>query len=1053
MTALLSSLILPIAAAAAQPWLDPGQNSENREPSRTYTVPLADEKDALADELEPPSPYVKSLNGVWRFDWCGSVALKPEGFEAVGFDDSRWSEIDVPSCPEMRGWGAPQYTNIRYPFPARPPFVPETTNAVCSYRTTFVVPEGWGGREVFLRFEGVGSAATVWINGRKVGYTEDSYTPAEFNITRYIAPTNCLAVQVMQYCDGSYLEDQDFFRFYGIFRDVSIWSMPRGGIWDFRVATKLAEDFSFAEVSVEGIGGEWSATLYDAANNVVGELSGGRRLEVRNPRLWSAEDPYLYTFVLRAGEDIRSVKIGIREVRIDGSVIKVNGRPVKFHGVNRHETNPFNGRTVGRDEMLRDVLMFKRYNIDTVRTCHYPDHRLWYALCDKYGIYVMAEANVESHGIDASYRDTGRILGYRPEWRKAIVERNVRNALNWRNNPSVFAWSLGNESGAGENFAIAKAAVKEVDPTRPIHYEGFNEAMDMDARMYGSVDWTRSRAEFGAGRAGSCEQSYGGAPGRGHTASKPFFACEYSHAMGNALGNFQEYWDIFDVYDCMAGGCIWDWIDQSIWKELDRPGGDGRRERILAYGGDFDETPNDGPFCCNGLVGSDAGETPKLIEVAHVHRPLAIVPGADAATGRATLRNRFAFTRADEYDGKWELLENGRRIADGALTVPPVPPGACGEIALPRPDHFCAKPEAEYFYNVAFSLKRDEPWAGKGHVVARDQIPWRNAAADALSNEEPGVYAIAETEDAVSVSGEGVSAVFSRWSGTLEYLEMSGRRIIGESHSVSRNGMPRGPRLTCMRAFTDNDAWMRRDMYASGLSRLAYHCRGIEVSKLEGGLVKVSSLVKVTSGKSAGFMHKFIWTFLAGGRMKLETDAVPFGDFPGFLPRLGASMRLDPELENLEWYGRGPHENYVDRCTSAFFGVYRSTVSEQYVDYARPQECGSKTGTRWLEVTDGSGRGVRISGRTPFIFKALHYDWEDLEFARHVNGERRRSQPLRAQVDTLLDIDVGQMGLGGASCGPRPMDKYFLKPGPVSASFEISPASNASFSALSTAAR
>ena len=536
-------------AAEVNDWENLEVNSINRLPARTYAMPLADEKAAFSDALEPVTPYSVSLNGDWKIKWVGDPARRPLDFWKTDFDDADWATIDVPSCVEMRGYGSPIYTNIRYPHKNEWPKILDRDsgthdyNPVSSYRRTFVVPETWKDRKVILRFEGVGSAFYVWVNGKKVGYAEDSKLPSEFDITEFLnaSSTNLLAVQVFKWCDGSYLEDQDMFRYSGIFRDVTLWSMPKDGIWDFKVSEKLKVESGKckeASISIEGIDGEWVATLYDASRKPVATLNF--KLSTFNfpltslPRLWSAEDPYLYTLVVKKGSDIRAKKVGFKEQKIVGNTFLVNGMPVKMKGVNRHETNPENGRTVSRGDMLKDITLFKQFNINTVRTCHYPDHRLWYDLCDRYGVYVIAEANVEGH--EPGYGDKG--LGRFKEWDHSIVERNERHAVFYRNNPSVTMWSMGNETGHGDCFRHAIAAVKKIDPSRPVHWERGNKDADVDSTMYPSVEWVENRGKLGNEKPGATgmTEKYKTLEAE-HTAGKPFVMCEYAHAMGNAVGN------------------------------------------------------------------------------------------------------------------------------------------------------------------------------------------------------------------------------------------------------------------------------------------------------------------------------------------------------------------------------------------------------------------------------------------------------------------------------------------------------------------------------------
>ena len=1044
-------------AAEVNDWENPEVNSINRLSARTYAMPLADEQAAFSDALEPETPYKMSLNGDWRFSWVGDPARRPLDFWKADFDDADWATIDVPSCVEMRGYGSPIYTNIRYPHkdvsnPADKDFAKildrdsgtPDYNPVSSYRRTFAVPEAWKDRRVILRFEGVGSAFYVWVNGKKVGYAEDSKLPSEFDITEFLTAQNTLAVQVFKWCDGSYLEDQDMFRYSGIFRDVTLWSMPKDGIWDFKVSEKLKVESGKckdASISVDGIDGEWDATLYDASRKPVATLNF--KLSTFHfplsslPRLWSAEDPYLYTLVVKKGGDIRAKKVGFKEQRIVGNTFLVNGMPVKMKGANRHETNPENGRTVSLGDMLKDITLFKQFNINTVRTCHYPDHRLWYDLCDRYGVYVIAEANVEAH--EPGYGDRG--LGRFKEWDHSIVERNERNAVFYRNNPSVTMWSMGNETGHGDCFRHAIAAVKKIDPSRPVHWERGNEDADVDSSMYPSVEWVEKRGKLGNEKRGGAMSGEGGGEGyaiSGHTAGKPFIMCEYAHAMGNAVGNLKEYWDVIYAYPALIGGCIWDWVDQAIWKDTGRiDPKTGRHEHFLAYGGDFDDFPNDGPFCCNGIVDPLRNVSPKLVEVGHVYQNIVVerVTGnGEGVTGNGgtgfVLKNRHCFTDASQFDGRWTLLADGEKAGEGLFAVPSVAPLATGEFKIPELDAALATigKDKEVFVNFEFLTKTDAPWAKKGYAVARDQLLLNEKPATEEKPDGDAVTAHDEDGDEVTIERGKTYAVFSKKTGTLKLLVMRGATILSDFDGISA-----GPRLTCARAWTDNDRWAflggswkddrTKGFEGSGLTQLHYHPGRIVV---DGNVVRTK--VSVDGMKSAGFEHECEWTFASDGSVTLKNKVVPFGRMPNALLRLGLSLRLGRAYENMAWYGRGPWENYVDRKTASFVGLWRSTVTDQFVDYVRPQDCGMKCDVRWAEFTDRFGRGVKFSASEPLFVQALHYDWETLAYSRHINGQRRMHATLVPSEDVLLNLDVRQMGLGGASCGPAPMKKYLFDP-------------------------
>ncbi len=1038
------------STAAAHEWEDEQINAENREPARAAGFPLAKAEDALTPE-EPSTPYRVLLNGEWIYFWSGSPDDRPADFYKPGFDASRWFTIDVPSCVETRGYGIPIYTNVRYPHERKPPFIGTEYNPVSSYLKDFTVPEAWKGRPVFVRFDGVYSAFYLWVNGQYVGYSEDSKLPAEFNLTKYLKEgENRMAVEVYRWSDGSYLEDQDMFRFSGIYRDVSLFSPPAAELRDFWVTTDLDADYKNAvlglRVKARSLAGKAAtgtvkSQLFDAANKLAAALPEAAltlaadgsdavaqvELPVAAPRLWSAEDPYLYTLVMTftggdGSQDIRSCKVGFREVEIRDGKLLFNGKAIKFKGVNRHESDPANGRTLSRELMLKDILLFKQNNINTVRTSHYPNHYYWYQLCDRYGIYVVAEANVESHGM--GYEEES--LSHVPSWEKAHVERNVNQVENYKNHASIFMWSLGNESGPGRNFKAAIDAVHALDNTRPVHYERNNELADVDSDMYPPVDWLYER---------------------GKNTAKPFFLCEYAHAMGNAMGNFKEYWEAFYSSDSLAGGCIWDWIDQALWKYTDRIAPDGARERYLAYGGDFDDQPNDGNFVCNGVIGPTRDVTPKLAEVKRVHQNL-VATSDNAASGEVEVWNRFGFTNANAFEARWSLARDGKEIDNGTLGALDIPPGARKVFSTPAPA-VEPLPGAEYFYRVSFHLKEKTLWAEKGYEIAASQLAFKPAiapAAVAAARKLPDL-ALEESDDAVALRGRRFEAVFSRASGTLSRLVYHGKTVLEDNA-----GVVHGPRLNTFRAFMDNDKWIRKDYFDSGLSLMSYHARPLVVERVDDATVRVTAAVEACGFKSGRFTHTSDYLVSGDGVIQVKNTAIPAGKLP-VLPRMGVRLMLDGAFERMAYYGRGPWENYVDRNTASDIGYYESTVTGQYVPYVRPQECGGKSDVRWATFTDKSGTGVLFTFPAPLFVTALHYTSEDLDGARHRPGMERVYNPPAPRPEVCLSFDIGQTGLGGNSCGPIPLEKYILRAKPFEYTYIMQPFGKGDYEELSELAR
>ena len=1018
----------------------------NRLPARADGFPLARAEDALTAG-EPATPFVKSLNGRWKFCWNGSPKQRPVDFHKTDLDDSDWLEIDVPSCVEMKGFGSPGYVNIIYPHRNNPPFIGDEYNPVSSYRTTFTVPSKWEGRRIILRFNGVYSAYYVWVNGKKVGYAEDSCLPSEFDITEYLnsptanhqpPATNSLAVEVYRWSDGSYLEDQDFIRFSGIYRGVSIWAEPKDPIRDYFVTTEVADDLSSAVVRVKvDCAVPVSATLYDAEFRKVGELAfGGHagRLTLPSPHRWSAESPYLYTLVLMAGDDVRACKVGLKNVRLaSNGEILINGKSIKFKGMNRHDASPVNGRAVTRAEMEEDVRLMKRGNFDTLRTSHYPNDPYMYDLCDRLGLYVQCEANVESHG---SYYGV-KSLAYPPSWAKAQIERCTRMVKFFRNHPSIYLWSLGNEAGTGHNFELAYRAMLALDDTRLYMNRNDNENFQIHGHGYLTFAEMERLAKW-------C----------------PFHMSEYAHCMGNALGNFREYWDVFRAHPALSGGCVWDWYDQTVRVETDRIGPDGKRVAYWAYGADWDEHPNDANFCVNGIIGPEREISPKLIEAAHVQQDIEVVC-ADAASGKAMLVNRAAFTFADAYDGEWAFFEDGVRTDGGVLAVPHVAPQSSGTIDLPLPGGTRVSSSAECFYRVAFKLKTDTAWAAKGWEVAHNQLPYGMCVGNdtpiiSLSDAEMRRNGVdfAERDGEIHVSAGPTKAIFSRETGTLSFLEMNGKTILRDEQGICR-----GPRLTCRRAFTDNDTEVRKRFIASGLTQLRHHARPAKISKLEDGSIEIRCGIDVTGSKSAAFSHDTRWLFRTDGCVTVESISTPQGDMPQ-LPRLGFSMILDGALEQVKYYGRGPWENYVDRCSASDIAYWESTVTDMYEEYARPQDNGYRTDVRWVAFLDKDGCGVLCKSSVPLCVQALHYSVDELDLQRHRGAgtwsnesKERFYAPMFPRCEIMLNLDIRQLGLGNGSCGPSTLECYSFPNRREEWSVTFVPVKGGNYDTLRSAAR
>ena len=1022
----------------------------NKEPGRATGLSFPDAKSAIgaytmkkasdAWNKWEKSPFYQSLNGSWKFHWVKSPDERPTDFYRTDYDASGWDEIPVPSNWEIQGYGTPIYTNVRYPHPRQPPKiladVPDNytaakePNPVGSYRTTFTVPKKWDGREVFIHFEGVSSAFYLWINGQKVGYSQGSRTPAEFNITECLKPgENTLAAEVYRWSDGSYLEDQDFWRLSGIFRDVYLFSTPAVQLRDMFVLSDLDAQYQNATLDITAKVRNLSssaaqrqvrATLVDAKKRktVLGQsqpvtITPGQETSVSvgathaSPLPWTAESPNLYIVVLELLDangkvtEVKACRFGFRKVELKDRQFFVNGVSVKIKGVNRHEHDPDRGHAVEIDSMVRDLELMKRNNINTVRTCHYPDHPLWYDLCDLYGIFIIDEANVESHGMGYG-RDT---LGAVESWKVAHVDREQRMVERDKNHPCVVIWSLGNEAGPGPNFEAAAQAIRDIDTSRPIHYERMNSVADIDSVMYPSVDGL-----IGQGRSDS---------------PKPFIMCEYAHAMGNAIGNLQEYWDAIETYPRLIGGCIWDWVDQGLRKYTGETAPDGSQEWFFAYGGDYGDQPNDNNFCCNGVVTPDRAVTAKLLEVKKVYQYVGFKLGAVTANSVALdLTNKYFFTDIDEFGLRWQLTEDGKVLKKGKAKLSSTAPGQATSLVLSVPEPKL-KPGAEYFLNVSLERKAKTLYAKAGHVVASEQfkLPYAVAKARTLAMDGLPTLTLAEEGDTITVTGENLEAVFRRSSGTLSSLIYDGVEVLVEGQ---------GPRLDLFRALVDNDNWLRRDVRRTGLRELSYTTQDISAEQVAPGIVRVRCTVDCAGRSDNGMTHAATFTIFGNGAIDVANQVRPYGNL-GVLPKLGVSLVLPQAFDTLTWLGRGPHESYVDRKRSTDVGLYRGKVAEQYERYVRPQENGNKTDVRWASLTNRKGKGLLVVTNGAYSVSAHHNSATDYDEARHIHKVIPRDE-------VYLCIDAAHTGLGGASCGPRPLNEYILNAEPMRFRYSLRPA-------------
>ncbi len=1034
-------------------WQNPRVVERNKEPGRAWSLPYPDEARARAAVREANPLYV-GLNGRWRFCYVPNPASAPDGFWQPAWDDSSWDTIEVPGNWQLQGYDRPIYTNIRYPFsPERYPLVPEDDNPTGLYRRTFTLPQDWDGRQVFLTFEGADSAFYAWVNGDLVGYSQDSRLPAEFNVTRLVRPgENTIAVQVYRWSDGSYLEDQDFWRLSGIFRDVYLWAAPPLHVRDFWVRTEFDADYRDAvlrvEAQVRNYGPEradqWQLELrlldrggrdvfpgplaaWRASSPIRGRpepnaplaerfgVDGGDEITlaleapVSTPRQWSDEDPYLYRLLLTLKDasgavlEVQRVAVGFRQVEIKDGRIHLNGRPILLKGVNRHEHDPVTGHTVSVESMVADIRLMKQFNINAVRTSHYPNDPRWYDLCDEYGLLLIDEANIESHGAwDRPTLD--------PVWTSAFLERGIRMVERDKNHPSVIIWSLGNESGYGPNHAALAGWIHRRDSTRPIHYEsattqGVYEGpqtapeIDIVSLMYPSVDRIIEMAQT---------------PGE----TRPLIMCEYAHSMGNSTGNLREYWDAIERYPRLQGGFIWDWVDQGL-RQVPSGG-----TPWYAYGGDFGDEPNDGAFCINGLVFPDRTVQPALWELKKVQEPVR-VEAVDVRAGDFEIANRYAFLDLSKFELRWELTSDGRVLESGCIGCLSAAPGGRERVHVPFrvPP---VGPGAECWLRLSVHLADEAPWAPRGHEVAwaQFQVPCTTPQPPAHHARHMPAVHVAEEAQRVTVTGARFRLILDKSAGTIATWEHDGRALL-----------VRGPRLNAWRAPTDNDEgqpWSEQSAAAwrrAGLDRLAHRVRAVTARQVSPSVAEIHvSALASAEGVSGGFEVEYHYTLCGRGDVLLETRVLPSANLPP-LPRLGVQLVVPGRYDRCTWYGRGPHESYPDRKESAAIGVYTGTVDEQCVPYVRPQENGNKTDVRWVALTDGSGAGLLavaepVAGTSGLLnFSAHHFTAEDLTRARHTNELVRRAE-------ITLHLDVAQAGLGGASCGPGTLPQYRVMPAP-----------------------
>lgn len=1022
----LALLCLSVGAAAQnKEWLDPGVNQINRAPMRANYFAYPDEAQARAGVRED-APNFMSLNGTWKFNWVQDQDKRPVDFYKTDFEDAHWVDFPVPALWELNGYGDAVYKNVGYAwsnqFRSNPPLVETKNNYVGSYRKTIELPADWNGRQVNLHVGSATSNLYVWVNGKFVGYSEDSKMAAEFDLTKYLKPgKNLIAMQIYRWSDGSYLEDQDFWRLSGIGRDVYLYARTPAHIEDVFITPDLDAGYKNGTLDVTASlnrGGAVSidAVLEDQAGKVVAKNSlkpdskGNIKTSfaVNNPAKWSAEDPNLYQLFLilkdAKGKTLEVIpqKVGFRKIESKNGQILVNGKAVLFKGADRHEMDPLTGYYVSKERMIQDIKILKENNLNAVRTCHYPDAPTWYELCDEYGIYLVSEANIESHGM--GYGD--RTLAKVPSYQKAHLERNQRMVEAFKNHPSIIFWSLGNEAGDGPNFEACYKWIKDRDQSRLVQYEGAGERAHTDVvcPMYSYLETL---------------ENYG----KDETKYRPFILCEYAHAMGNSQGGFKEYWDLIRKYPKLQGGFIWDFVDQAFRKYTEKG------DMIYAYGGDYGRYHgSDNNFNCNGLISPDRVLNPHMNEVKKIYQSVWTTWAENQPKGTAVnVYNENFFTDLSDCYMEWQLVADGEVIQQGIVDDLNVAPQATKTVVLKGISTDLPQGK-EVLLNVAYKLKQAKQLMDAGHVVANEQLPVLPYKAFSAEIAE-GKNKVEIYQDLVhiEIKADETVVMFNKANGWIESIAMNGLEMIEDGYALKPN---------FWRAPTDNDmganlqnrfvAWKNPEMKKKELKVENQGNNALVTVKYE--LPAVSAELTMT------------YVINSKGEIKVKEDLVVDKSkekMPNLF-RFGMQMEMPQRFDRIDYYGRGPVENYIDRNNSENIGRYQQMVKDQYYGYVRPQESGTKTDIRWWKLTDIDGRGIVIRSNVPFSASALPYLQEDLDDG--VQKDQRHSGELETRELTTLSFDLKQMGLGCRdSWGSWPLKPYVLPYDNYSFDFVITP--------------
>ena len=1005
------------SAQKAPVWKDAGVNQQNREPRRAHFFGFESEDKAKGDK--EASERFMSMEGKWKFNFVKNHQDAPKGFYALKYDDSKWVDFPVPGLFEIEGYGDKIYKNVGYAwcttFKNDPPYVSEVNNYTGSYRRTFDLPQNWKGQEVYFHVGSATSNLSVWVNGKYVGYSEDSKVAAEFNITKYLKPgKNLIAMQVMRWCDGSYLEDQDFWRFTGIAREVYLYATPKVHVKDITIGQDYQQGNGLLSVDVKLAGkASLEASLYDAAGNAVAEglkfNVSSLMFNVPNAKAWTAETPNLYTLYiyLKQGNKTLEVikkKIGFRHVEIKGGQLLVNGQPILIKGADRHELDPDGGYIVPVSRMIQDIKIMKQLNINAVRTCHYPDDPRWYDLCDEYGIYLTAESNLESHGM--GYRE--KTLAKNPEFAKAHIERQEGNVITYKNHPSIIVWSLGNEAGYGENFEKAYDWVKAYDKTRPCQFEQARHdgKTDVFCPMYMGYE--------------DCERYAKGDNPR------PLIQCEYAHAMGNSMGGFKEYWDLIRKYPKYQGGYIWDFVDQGLRDKSKTTG-----KEIFTYGGDYGRYPaSDYNFNCNGIIAPDRRLNPHAYEVRYYYQNV-WVTDKGLKEGRFEVYNENFFKTLDDLELEWFVggASAGKAHNHGGARPEGMTFGHGGKIDIsgiaPQQRKVITDEamkqtiervlghhgDMEIFVIFQFKSKEAQPLIDKGQVMARQQFALNSYQFPELSIVNCQL-STEETESYVKLEAAGTTLTIGKWSGWIDYLDVDGKEMLEDRESIV-------PEF--WRAPTDND-------YGAGLQHRLGVWKNPQM-KLKGVNVDGNTVVSTFDMPDVKATLTMTYTLTEEGEVIVRQQLAADKEakiMPMF--RYGMQLQMPKEFDAIRYYGRGPVENYIDRNSSEFLGVYGGKVQDEYYPYVRPQESGNHTDVRWFRVMNAQGEGLEFYSNAPMEASALKYLTEDLDDGPVKDKKLgRHSGDLIERPQTQVHIQKRQMGLGCVnSWGAWPRREYMV---------------------------